>query len=210
MTTAAAPPPAVWVAAMHWSQNAPAWCGFFEQFMSGRAVCQFELTWYGRTPERAAIEFKLFCEQQQIELAYTVLDHRRFTRGHDEGESVAETFEAAGIAVLPSHTDRVAGFSRVRSWFDPIDWPDGVRGPGLRFHSRCQAAIRTLPTLISDTLNPDDVEETVDSYPALGVSYWAMSRPMPATPISVEMPPDAIGHDVEELRRAARQSYYGH
>ena len=89
---------------------------------------------------------------------------------------------------------------------------DGVRavitgaGSGLGRALCLELARRHGRILLSDKNVPDDIEHTPDMYPANGLRYFVMARPLPATTIARQLPPDAIGHEIDELRRGLRRA----
>lgn len=192
---------------MHWSFTNRAWCGIFVPLADRRVVVRHELTWIRTTPEIAAVELKAFCVERDYQMGYVAADPKLFPAAKAIGETVSETFQRGGVPMLKGDGDRVNGWSRVRSWLQPAKMLDGSVSPSLLIHSDCRYLIRTLPTLVSATDNPDDVDETPDEYPAKGVLYYVMSRPMPKLTEAPELPKDAIGHWVEELRREAALGY---
>jgi hypothetical protein len=199
------PPQSIWIATMFWSQNATAWLGCIEQFESGRASVQHELTWTGYTPRAAAVDIHKLLKAEKITTEYNLLDPEQFPQIGSSGESVAETFGDCGFPCIEGHKDLGSGLSRLRSWFEVIRWPDGLDAPGLTIHKRCQHLIRTLPSLMSHPEHPDRLIETVDTYATKALCSWAMSRPMPATPIEIPPPAGSLYYDVAALRRAASE-----
>lgn len=192
---------------LHWSFTNRAWCGLFVPLSDQRVLIRHELTWIRTTPEMAAKELKAFCASKNYQLGYVVADPHLFPKPKGLGETVSETFSRSGIPMLKGDADRINGWSRVRSWLQPATMLDGSLSPSLLIHADCKYLIRTLPTLVSATENPDDVDETPDEYPAKGVLYYVMSRPMPKLMDTPALPPDAIGHWVNELRQEAAMSY---
>lgn len=192
-----------WAAAMFWSYSARAWCGIFAHLPNNHAIVRHELTWITTPPERAAKDLAAFLKTRKIELSYLVAQPKIFPKPDEYGETVSETFSRAGIPMRRGHDDPIAGWQRVRSWLD-VD--DGV--PRLTIHRSCRQLLRTLPTLVSASSNPDDIDDVPDAYPARAVSYWAMSRPSAAEPDEPELPDGAIGHDVNELRNRLQTALY--
>lgn len=195
----------IWVATMFWAQNFTAWLGFVQQFESGRAIVQHEITWIGKTERAAAVDIDKLMKAHKIETEYNLLDPNRFAKPKESGESVAEAFSLAGFPCMEGNGNLSAGLPRLRSWFEVLRWPDGVNAPGLQIHERCEHLIRTLPSLMSEPDNPDELVKTVDAAPTIALSYWAMSRPLPATPIEIPAPEGSLFYDVEQMRRAASQ-----
>lgn len=94
--------------------------------------------------------------------------------GHS-GEDYAETFRKHKVVLTEADNDRVMGWGRLRHWLR--DAPDGF--PWLMFHPRCEVTIRTIPGLIRDKNDPDDVDTTGEDHPADCCRYGVMARPTP-------------------------------
>jgi hypothetical protein len=94
--------------------------------------------------------------------------------GHT-GETYAETFARNGVSLVQADNDRTMGWGRLRHWLRNA--PDGH--PWLLFHPRCEVCIRTLPGLIRDKGDPDDVDTTGEDHPGDACRYGVMGRPTP-------------------------------
>lgn len=93
--------------------------------------------------------------------------------GHS-GEDYAETFLRNGVMLERADNDRVMGWGRLRHWLR--DAPDGF--PWLMFHPRCVTCIRTIPGLVRDKSDPDDVDTHGEDHAGDAVRYGIMGRPM--------------------------------
>jgi hypothetical protein len=196
-----------------WSYTDTAWLGFFYTMRDGRVLLRHEMTWVGVTPEEAAPQIAkkihaltLRSDGEPIaRFSYISADPKMFPKNtKSRGETVAETFQRGGVPLTRGDEDRINGWSRVRSWLQPMLREDGTRTPSLVIHPDCGHILRTLPTLISDPKNADDIWESPDELPASGLRYYVMSRPMPTREQEVELPPGAIGHDLRKAREDAR------
>ena len=70
---------------------------------------------------------------------------------------------------------RTLGWQRLRHWLVPA--PDGI--PWLTIDPSCRYLRRTLPGLISDVRDPEDVNTEGDDHAADALRYGLMSRPSP-------------------------------
>ena len=75
------------------------------------------------------------------------------------------------------------GWGRLRHWLRNA--PDGI--PWLMFHPRCITTIRTIPGLVRDKSDPDDIDTDGEDHPADAIRYGVMARPTP-TVLKVESP----------------------
>lgn len=200
-----------WAGGMRWSETEHGWLGLFKSLADGRVQCRYEMAFHDLSPEAAAVLVRGQLKEWGIHaLSYVAANPELWPKDGEIGESIAETFSRSGLPMMRGSKDRINRWSRVRSWLDVRTWKrsDGseFQSPSLVIHPDCSRLIRTLPTLIADSSNPDDVEETPDEYPAAGVSYYAMSRPLPFSMAEPELPPEAVGHLVNELRHDAEMA----
>lgn len=177
--------------------------GFFATMTDGRALLRHELTWIRQTPEEAALDVRAHLEQWKIPaLSYTVANPELFPSPGDSGPTDAETFRRAGLVLRRGSSDRLNGWSRLRSWLQPYQ---GI--PNLRIHASCTYFLNTFPTLTSDPQQPDDLLAVPgDDYPANGARYYVMSRPVLPKAYTPPLPDDAVGHWVQEVRQLAVES----
>jgi hypothetical protein len=85
-----------------------------------------------------------------------------------------ETFRRFGIACRKGDNDRVMGWPRMAAWFKPAE--DGV--PWLTFDKdHCKYLLRSIPSLLADKSNPEDIDTSLDDHGADMVRYFLMSRP---------------------------------
>lgn len=94
--------------------------------------------------------------------------------GHS-GEDYSETFSRCGVHLTQADNERVMGWGRLRHWLRAA--PDGH--PWLMFHPRCATTIRTIPGLVRDKSDPDDIDTHGEDHPADAVRYGVMARPTP-------------------------------
>lgn len=194
----------VWFGSMFWAYSNPAWMGFFTPLENDhRWIVRHEMTWHREIPENAAADIVKFCQGKGIALSGVYLQPKLFPPKGEYGETVSETFRRGGVPVRPGSSDQAASLSRIRSWLTPIRIGEDTKSPTLLVHADCDYLVRTLPTLEEDAENEEDIEVTPEAYPALAIGFFVMSRPMPPPPSETVLPPGAIGHDVNELRRKA-------
>ena len=91
------------------------------------------------------------------------------------GESIAEDFQQMNLPVEAADNRRVMGWSRIRQFLS--DAPDGF--PWWQVFSNCHNLIRTLPDLIHDSRNVEDVSDACEDHAPEALRYGLMSRPQP-------------------------------
>lgn len=119
--------------------------------------------------------------------------------GHT-GEDYAETFRKNGVTCQKADNDRVMGWGRLRHWFRLA--PDGK--PWIMFHPRCEVTIRTIPGLVRDKNDPDDVNTTGEDHPGDALRYGVMARPTPTRILEplVDLLPDSAKALLNSLQPA--------
>lgn len=96
--------------------------------------------------------------------------------GAGRGESIAETLLRLRLPVRKSDNDRFNGWLRVHEMLRPM--PDGKR-PWLTIDPGCKYLIRSIPAMVSDDNDPDDIDTTQDDHAMDALRYGVMSRPSP-------------------------------
>lgn len=124
---------------------------------------------------------------QSKRITKTIADPSMWSADGHTGEDYSETFQRNGVSMSKADNDRVMGWGRLRHWLR--DAPDGM--PWLMFHPRCTTTIRTIPGVVRDKSDPDDVDTTGEDHPVDTVRYGVMDRPTPtvlrlASPIVLE------------------------
>ena len=100
----------------------------------------------------------------------------------DAGKSIADDFLSKGIKLEPADNRRVNGWSRVREYL--ADGPDDL--PWWQVFEPCANLIRTLPQLIHDTRNVEDVSDQCEDHAPESLRYGLMSvKPPPSGEIIV-------------------------
>jgi hypothetical protein len=125
-------------------------------------------------------------------------------RNAARGQSRAETFQRARMPMRKALNDRVSGWARVARFLRvPVDREGHPTGepPILTIDEGCPYLRRSLPALMSDKTNPDDVDTNGDDHGGDMVRYGAVSRPMPTTIVTDVRPPKgSAGAMLAELR----------
>lgn len=90
--------------------------------------------------------------------------------------TIADQWKDAGWRVQRAKNDRIAGWMRVREYLLPRD--DGM--PSLQIFSNCHNLIRTLPDMMHDDVNPEDIDTDLEDHLADALRYGLMTRPLPS------------------------------
>jgi hypothetical protein len=163
-------------------------CLWIAVLPNGRLYVFYEYKFNGAQARQKLVASEVAKRIRDLTLneVYPLVKSRRITKsvadpsmwsgdGHS-GEDYAETFRKCGVMLIKADNDRVMGWGRLRHWLRNA--PDGY--PWLMFHSRCATTIRTLPGLVRDKNDPDDVQtDGTEDHPADCLRYSVMSRVTP-------------------------------
>ena len=114
--------------------------------------------------------------------------------GHT-GETIAETFAKHGVSLIPANNDRVMGWAKLREWLRPMPpHPELPQRPWMAIHPRCSFLIRTLPQLVMDGTNPEDLDTTGPDHACDALRYLVAGRPAPTRePVMDVCPVGSVG-----------------
>ncbi len=115
---------------------------------------------------------------------------------HESDKSIAEIFAAAGWNMVKGKNDRVSGLARMHDYMKGIA-SDGR--PLLLVFDTCHAFIRTIPVLVVDEKNPEDLDTKGEDHVYDETRYFLMS--VYATIKHIIHPPlGIIDYDIDERR----------
>lgn len=113
---------------------------------------------------------------------YTTADPSIWTRT-GAGPPIAEQYARAGLRCRKANNARIDGWMRTRE-FLRVDELTGM--PRLRIFNHCLNLIRTLPMLVHDHDNPEDLDTTGEDHAGDALRYLLMSRPRASRPVKTE------------------------
>lgn len=117
--------------------------------------------------------------------------------GHT-GETYMQTFQRNGVSCVEGDNQRVLGWGRMRHWLTLAS--DGL--PWLIISRNCKYTCRTLPTLVLDKNDPEDIDTNGEDHAADSIRYGLMARPSPT--LAPKSPtiylPDSVGSLLNQLR----------
>jgi phage terminase large subunit len=121
--------------------------------------------------------------------SYTVASPDLWNREHDLGVPREELFRKAGLTgLIRADNRRVDGWATLAEHLEPFPHPEtGKMIAKLRIFETCTHAIRTIPALIRDDVNPNDVSDKCEDHAGEDIRYGAMSRP-PITKVNKPVP----------------------
>lgn len=119
---------------------------------------------------------------------YTVIDSAAFNK-LGLPETIAEVYIRNGVNdLVPSSKDRKAGWDFMHQY---LRW-NAEREPQIKFFSTCTEAIRTIPTLIHDDKDPEDVDTDGEDHAADEIRYFLQTlrqdkSAKPLSPIELKL-----------------------
>lgn len=161
---------------MDWGFKDPCCVLWFAIAPSGRIFVYDEL--YVRfVPDKMVAE-KIREKTKGDPIAYTVASPDMFKedgKSAIDGPTLAEIFANNGVPLLRADNSRVPGWQRVREYLAPMD----DEFPRIMICSNCVNLIRTLPDMIYDDLNVEDIADGLEDHAPEAFRYGLMSRPSP-------------------------------
>lgn len=138
-----------------WGYAAPGVCLTFAAMPDGTLVVIDEYVFRGTLPEEVAAEMKR--RSSGLKVRYTVADPAMWAE--HEGPSIAEHFELAGVPMIEGDRNRKPGWVTVHKWLTATR-DDGLgERPLLRVvRHACPHLIRTLPEMVVDDTDPEDMK----------------------------------------------------
>jgi hypothetical protein len=157
----------------------------------------------GTKEDPATVALKLQGLEDLSKFIYVRCDPAMFHRQDDGSSSIVDDMRATlgdmlGSKFQPANNDRVGGWAVVHRWLSLA--PDGI--PYCVISNNCLNLLRTLPELVHDETNVEDVDTEGDDHWADALRYmlvhvkWIDARPRGAKAIDKSVLP--TGHNVQE------------
>lgn len=162
-------------ASMDWGYNSPGCVLWWLCLPDGAYHIIREYKFQGEHAEAVARKIKAITKELGIErLLYLAADPAMWQKtGAGKGESIAQTLMRFGLPMRKSDNDRFNGWMRVHEMLRPMN----EERPWLTVEPTCTYLIRTIPAMVQDEHNPEDVDTDADDHACDALRYGAMSRP---------------------------------
>lgn len=118
-----------------------------------------------------------------------------WNRQKDTGESAADIFARYGVVLSKVSNNRVSGWHAVKDW---LRVPEDGKRPRVQISESCPNLIRTLPLVLHDEKNPDDVakEPHEVTHAPDALRYFISGQPL-AGVLPEEPDEDDVSYDEE-------------
>lgn len=184
---------ATWVCGMDWGYNSPGVVLWMAILPDGYYHIRAEWKFREKTADEVATAIQAQTKALQIDrVSYIACDPAMKQKtGAGRGESILETLIRRGLPMRPADNDRFNGWARVQQFLR--ESPQGR--PWLTVDAGCKYGRRTMPSLVQDKHDPDDLDTSKDDHWADALRYVCMSRPSPlnAPRPEPEPPPNSWG-----------------
>lgn len=90
------------------------------------------------------------------------------------GTSIADAWRSRGLSVIKAFNDRIAGWQRVHDW---LRKGDNGEVYWMAFKDKCPNLCRTLPEMVLDENNPEDIDTRAEDHAADALRYFFMHLP---------------------------------
>ena len=177
-------------ASMDWGYNAPGVVLWWACLPDGRYHIRREHKFQGDSAEVVGKVMHQITRELGVKLRYIAADPAMWQKtGHGKGESIAETLLRMRLPMRKSDNDRFNGWMRVHELFRAKDASE----PWLTIDPGCRYLTRTIPAMVQDRNDPDDLDSSKDDHAVDALRYGAMSRPRPTTVVeTTEIVPGSL------------------
>lgn len=196
---------------LDWGYRNPSCCLWLAVNPDGRVYVYREL--YQANLTDGELAHKILDMSGTEEISYTVADPSLWSiTQFERGESIAMRLMENGVELIKGDNGRMSGANVVRSYLELLKVKRGTRWfkqPTLTFFSNCQHCISTIPALIFDKNNSEDVDTSGDDHAYDALRYGLMSRPMPKyLQHSKEPPENSFMFFLKKIRHNREMKHY--
>jgi phage terminase large subunit len=172
--------PSYWerFASFDWGFKSPACMLWHAVSPEGRVVTYREMYVTGKdTPWLARRAVELTGNEK---LRYKVCDPS--CNDASRGPSIMEVMANNGWAMVEAENDRKSGWARCRQFlnYEQAESGEILRAPLWQTFSTCRNLVRTIPALIHDEHDPEDVDTKGEDHAPDAWRYGLMTRPVPS------------------------------
>lgn len=138
----------------------------------GDVVCYRELYVTGLTYKQLALRVKAMTPASE-QISVTVVDHAIVNKPSETtGTSGSDEMKAVGLRVKGADNSRLKGWQVVRQFLQPYEDPNSKQvTASLKITSNCSNLIRTLPELVHDKTDVEDLDSKGEDHAADALRY---------------------------------------
>ena len=111
-----------------------------------------------------------------------------------------------GFSIIKADNNRLAGWNVIHSYLE-YNLTAGIQ-PKLKVFRNCAYLIESLPGLIRDEKNPEDVDTRGDDHAADALRYGLMSKPVVSKKPTRNAPKNSFVAHMERMEQARRSGGY--
>jgi len=129
-----------------------------------------------------------------------------------QGESGAETLqkELSGFcSVIQADNNRITGWNRLRTLMEPKKDKDGNFYSDFTISPKCKDWIRTVPNLVHDELNVEDINTDGEDHAGDDTRYAVMTRPQASREAEVRSVDPAFPMAIELIHGEKKKGIWG-
>jgi phage terminase large subunit len=195
-----------------WGSSKPGVCYWVAIFPSGHVHTFYEYKWVDTLASTVATTIRDVTRdlmrrihgEGQWRISKSVADPSMFKKEGSVAEDYALTFARYGVKLVEGNHERVLGWGRMREWM-------AMDATGRMWWTvdpeHCPYACRSIPSLVRDKHDEEDVNSEGDDHPADAHRYGFMARPSPDTIVVVRTPP--LTDSVRALLNGAQAAQSG-
>lgn len=192
---------------LDWGYSAPGVFLIWACLPDGKYHVRAELKFKGDSAETVGKKMRKLVSELGIEkLRYIAADPAMWQKtGAGKGEAIAETLLRMRLPMRRSDNDRFNGWLRVHELLK-VDPESERQEPWLTVSPKCTYLIRTLPAMVQDDNDPEDIDTTQEDHAVDALRYGAMSRPSPTRIVKDNTPgPGTWGYETARQDAAMRR-----
>lgn len=185
-----------------WGYSKPYCIGWYAIDQDGRIYKYREMYgWGGRdnvgsNEDPSVVARKIMKAEKGEKIAYAVCDDAMFGGRQDKSRPIGEQLNVIFggkhthfVPVGKGKGSRVSGKTELHTRLRVPEIGEAEEEPMLLFFNTCYHTIRTIPNLILDENNPEDIDTTLEDHAYDETRYAMMSRPMKAKPRKPKLSP---------------------
>lgn len=181
---------------------APTACGWYAIAPDGQEYKYREYYKVDKLASNHAKAIKSLSEGEVI--TYTAADPSMWIKGSTDGRSAAEIYESEGVPLTKANNDRINGWRIMREHLKG----DVDNKPRLLIFSTCTDTIRTIPEMLHDEKNPEDLNTDLEDHAVDETRYYCVSRSFPAQPKVKEAPEGSFLWHIEQEKKKKEYAEY--